>query len=89
MSPIPKRVLFVGPQTYPTGKVDTTNFGLNDSALPYPWASAPMLTELTGTPFTSATFQEGLDAPKYCNGSVRWPEKNAVIILGELAIVCL
>lgn len=89
MNPVPKRVYFVRGPASPTGTVDTTNYGLNDSVLLYPWSVAPMLTELTGTLFRPATAKQMPEAQEYCKGSAKWPAQESVTVRGELAIVCL
>jgi len=89
INPKPERVIFVRGQTPPTGMVDTTNYGLNDSVLLYPWSAPYMLTELTGTPFSPATAQEEIEARAHCGETPRWPAQDSVTIRGYLAIVCL
>lgn len=89
ITPIPKRVHVESAAASPSGTVNTTNYGLNDSVLLYWWSAPSMMTELTGIPFEPATMEEQAEAKTLCPTTPKWPADGAIVVRGELAIVCL
>nr|WP_246699533.1 glucosyltransferase domain-containing protein [Rhizobium sp. BK538] len=85
-----KYIALVGGRDDSSAPIPTGMWGFNDSNLSHPWAVAPMLTEITGIAIKSPPNDEAkAEAERYCQGRSHWPARDAAIIQGELAIVCL
>ncbi|UVK46802.1 glucosyltransferase domain-containing protein [Mesorhizobium sp. AR07] len=84
-----KTIAVVGYPAYSGTSIPTGIPTFNDSNWIYPWAIAPMITELTGIPVKYAKPEGQTAAVEYCRSHQRWPAQDAATIQGELAIVCL
>jgi len=84
-----KALAVVGRRADIGGSIATSTHGFNDSNFEYSWATAPMLSELSGIPLRPANAPENEAAQAYCKDRPAWPARGALVIQGELAIVCL
>lgn len=73
---------------YPLG-YGTQTFDTNVSAFGAVWSNREVLREVSGYPFSLPTPADLADAEEYCARVQPFPAPAAVVVRGELAIVCL
>jgi hypothetical protein len=77
-----------GSPNYPL-RLRTTEGDINVSAFHPPWAKVSVLSEASGYVFAKASGERETTGKAYCNAHKPWPDKEAVAIDEDLAIVCL
>lgn len=84
-----KRVVVAGKRVDTGAPILSGMHGFNDSNFSHWWAIAPMLTELSGISIKPGGAPEMDEAKTHCQTQAPWPAPGAVVIRGELAIICL
>lgn len=94
MNPAYEKVKFIyvskGSWPWPyTNKLRTANGDMNVSGLLVDYAKVPLLAEISGIYFKTATGSNLAIGEKYCTENEPWPHPRAVAVENELAIICL